>query len=109
VARFRRHGPAYLVLNRFLPGIRALFFVAAGLAGMRPRDVLLYGGISVALWSAVIIVAGALVGANLDSLERLVRHYSAICWAVLGAAALLYVGLRLVQRHRRRRGETPAG
>ena len=109
VARFQRHGPAYLVLNRFLPGIRALFFVAAGLAGMRPRDVLLYGGISVALWSAVIIVAGALVGANLDALQRLVRHYSAICWAVLGAAVLLYVGLRLVQRHRRRRGETPAG
>src|SRR5262245_13990194 len=28
IARFELHGPAYLVINRFVPGIRALFFVA---------------------------------------------------------------------------------
>jgi membrane protein DedA with SNARE-associated domain len=106
VARFERHGPAFLILNRFLPGIRALFFVAAGLAGMRRRDVLLYGGISVALWNAVIIAAGALLGANLDTLERWVRRYSVVCWVVLAAAVLGYVVLRLVRRQRRRRGET---
>jgi membrane protein DedA with SNARE-associated domain len=105
VARFRRRGPVYLVLNRFVPGIRALFFVAAGLSGMRQRDVLLYGGISVALWNALIIGLGAALGANLDSLERWVRRYSTAAWAILLGGVALYVVLRLVARARRRRRE----
>lgn len=100
VARFERHGPAFLILNRFVPGVRALFFLAAGLAGMRRRDVLLYGGLSVALWSALIIALGATVGANLESLERWVRRYTAVVWILLGAIALLYIGARLLRRWR---------
>lgn len=102
IARFERHGPAYLVVNRFLPGLRAFFFVAAGMAGMRARDVLLYGAISAALWNAVIIGAGAALGANLDTLERWVTRYSAAVWIALGAALVGYLAWRLVRRHRRR-------
>lgn len=103
---FERYGAAFLIVNRFLPGIRALFFVAAGMAGMRRRDVLLFGGISVALWNALIILLGAFLGANLESLEGWVRRYTGVCWAVLGGAVLVYVVVRLVQR--RRRGGRPA-
>jgi len=102
VARFERHGPAYLILNRFVPGLRALFFVAAGMAGMRRRDVLLYGGLSVALWSALLIALGAALGANLEALERWMRRYSAVAWAILGGALLAYLIVRLVRRTRRR-------
>jgi len=103
IARFERHGPAYLVVNRFLPGIRALFFVAAGMAGMRRRDVILYGAISVALWNALLIGLGAALGANLDALGAWVKRYTALSWAVLGAAAVAYLAWRLVLRRRRRR------
>jgi membrane protein DedA with SNARE-associated domain len=100
VARFQRHGPAYLILNRFVPGIRALFFLAAGLAGMRRRDVLLFGGLSVALWCALLLAAGAALGANLDALERWFRRYTTVIWILLAAAALLYIGARLLRRRR---------
>jgi len=103
VARFHRHGPIYLVVNRFLPGIRPLFFLAAGLAGMRPRDVLLYGGLSVALWSALLVALGASLGANLEALERWVKRYSTAVWIVLAGAALVYIGLRAIRRGRARR------
>lgn len=103
VARFERHGPIYLMVNRFLPGVRALFFVAAGMSGMRARQVLLWGGVSVALWNGVLIALGAAVGANLETLERWVRDYTTVAWIALGSALVLYVGFRLVRRWRRKR------
>jgi membrane protein DedA with SNARE-associated domain len=108
VARFERHGPVYLVLNRFVPGIRALFFVAAGLSGMRRRDVLLYGGLSIALWNALIIAVGASLGASLEALQRWARHYNRAAWTILVGAVALYVAARWIQRHRRRRAERRA-
>ena len=102
VARFQRHGALYLMLNRFMPGIRALLFVAAGMAGMRRRDVLLFGGLSVVLWNGLLIALGAALGANLESLRRWMSRYSTASWLVLGGALLLYVGFHLVQRRRRR-------
>ncbi len=103
VARFHRHGPIFLVVNRFVPGIRALFFVAAGLDGMRPRAVLLYGGLSVALWNGLLIALGAALGANLETLERWVKHYTKASWAILIGAVAIYVAFRLVARFRRRK------
>src|SRR5512133_651899 len=44
-ARYRRFGPWLLVANRFLPGIRAFVFVAAGATGIPLRTVLLFGGL----------------------------------------------------------------
>ena len=39
---FETHGEVYILLNRFLPGVRALFVYAAALAGMRFWRVMLF-------------------------------------------------------------------
>jgi membrane protein DedA with SNARE-associated domain len=102
VARFERHGPAYLVLNRFVPGLRPLFFVAAGMAGMRKRDVFLYGGLSVALWVALLIALGAALGANLESMERWIKRYSTFAWIAVAAGLTVFFIVRLIRRRRSR-------
>src|SRR5262249_48698448 len=43
VERFRRHGALYITINRFLPSVRALFFVAAGMARLPWWKVLAFG------------------------------------------------------------------
>lgn len=89
---FARHGPALLVVNRFLPGIRALFFVAAGMARVRPAAVLFYAALSAALWTALLLAAGFLVGDNLPLLEELFRRYFQVAWIFIAlvAVALLW-------------------
>jgi len=99
VERFRRHGPVYLVLNRFVPGIRALFFVAAGMAGMKPIPVLLYSAISAAAWNLLLIAAGGLLGANLDELEAWVAHYNLIAGGIVALVAILFIA-RALKRDR---------
>ena len=96
VTRFRRHGEAYLVLNRFLPGVRALFFVAAGMARLRPWRVLAFGLLSAAVWNALVFGAGWAAGANLDRIEALFAAYTKVAWIVIGlvVVALLVGWLR---------------
>jgi membrane protein DedA with SNARE-associated domain len=94
VDAYRRHGAALLVLNRFLPGVRAFVFVAAGAAGIPLGRVLLLGGLSAALWNALLLGAGALLVRSLPELLELFRAYSEIAWAILAGAALAWAAVR---------------
>ncbi len=89
--RFRRHGPVYLVLNRFVPGIRPFFFIAAGMAGMRARAVLFYGSLSALLWNLALIGAGMLLGANLYALLGWVERYSLVAGLLVVVVILFFV------------------
>jgi membrane-associated protein len=100
VGGFERHGPAYLVINRFLPGVRAFFFVAAGMAGMRWVPVMFYSALSSAMWNLGLIAIGATVGANFETLVRWVEHYTTAAWIVL---AVVVLGLVIRSAIRRRR------
>jgi membrane protein DedA with SNARE-associated domain len=97
-ASYRRWGPWLLVANRFFPGVRAFIFVAAGASGIPLRRVLLLGGISAALWNALLLAAGALVAENADELVALADRYTRGAWVVLGAAAALAVAVLLWRR-----------
>lgn len=99
VAGFQRHGAAYLVLNRFVPGVRSLFFVAAGLAGMSRRAVYGYGALSALLWNVGLLGVGLALGANYQRLEHLVTTYTTVVIAVIVVAV---TGVLLWKRHRRR-------
>jgi membrane protein DedA with SNARE-associated domain len=101
VVGFQRHGAIYLVLNRFVPGVRSLFFVAAGLAGMRRGPVLLFSGISALLWNLGLFALGAALGSNLDRLERWVTTYT-VASVVIVVGVVAVVALIAWWRRRRR-------
>lgn len=89
LAGYRRWGPAFLAVNRFMPGIRALFFVAAGMARMRTGPVLAWAALSALAWNALLLALGAALGTNLDQLENLARTYAMGIWIVFGIAGLV--------------------
>jgi len=101
-AGYRRWGGLFLVVNRFLPGVRAFFFLAAGAAHIPLWEVLLFGGISAALWNGLLLGAGAFAARNLSELVGLFQRYTAGAWIVVGAAGLLALAAWLGGRLRRR-------
>jgi len=105
VERFRRHGAVYLAVNRFLPGVRAFFFVAAGLAGLGWGPVLLWSTVSAMAWNALLVGLGYALGTNLESLERALSTYQSAAWGLI-AVVVGVVAVRLVRARRARgRGE----
>jgi membrane-associated protein len=89
VTSYQRWGALLLVANRFLPGVRAFIFLAAGAAGVPLRRVLVLGGISAALWNLVLLAAGGFVAHNADELVALMDRYTRVAWVTLAALALL--------------------
>lgn len=99
-ASFRRHGEAYIAVNRFLPGIRGFLFVAAGMAGMRFSRVMLWATVSSVAWNLLLLGAGMALGTQIDRIEALFRDYGIAAWAVL---AMVAISLFVRHRVRRRR------
>ncbi len=88
-ASYRRWGALLLLLNRFFPGIRAFLFLAAGASGIPLRKVLLYGGLSAAIWNALLLVAGGLLAHNAQELVLLFERYTRTAWALLAVTAVV--------------------
>jgi len=86
---FARHGEAYIVINRFLPGVRAFLFLFAGMVGMRFGRVMFFALISGIAWNLLVVGAGMMLGANIDLLEKVFRHYTMAVWIILAVVALL--------------------
>jgi membrane protein DedA with SNARE-associated domain len=73
---YARHGAMYLAVNRFLPALRAFFFVGAGLSRMSAGAVVLYGGLSALVWNALLLGVGYLVGSNWEVLVDIASRYT---------------------------------
>jgi len=90
-SKVAKHGGLYIVLNRFLPGIRPFILIAAGMGGMDIKRVLVFALISSVLWNSLLLFGGYMVGKNLDLLVEIFRSYQIFVWLVLCAIALLIV------------------
>ena len=100
VEKFRRHGGLYIAINRFIPSLRGLFFIAAGMARLRWWVVLLYGTLSALLWNALLLLLGVTVGESWDRLVSLFETYGLAFWCLVVIAVVALV----VRHYARRRG-----
>lgn len=85
-AKFRERGDLIVILNRFLPGMRAPICFAAGMVGITRHKVFCYSLISVLAWNAFLITAGFYVGATWDEASAFLRDYTL-------AATLFLIGI----------------
>jgi membrane protein DedA with SNARE-associated domain len=81
---YEKHGGMYLAVNRFLPALRAFFFVGAGLSRMSIVPVIVYGGLSALVWNGMLMGVGYLVGSNWDVLRELMARYTVATLILVG-------------------------
>ena len=88
---YEKYGAAYLLINRFLPALRAFFFVGAGLSRMSAGAVILYGGLSAALWNAALLAIGYGLGKNWEALRAFFETYTAASMGIVAAVVLVWL------------------
>jgi membrane protein DedA with SNARE-associated domain len=91
-AYFVRHGNISTLIGRFVPAIRQLISLPAGLARMRLRDFLIYTIIGSTSWNIILSALGYFLYTQKDLLDK---YYNEISWgfvilAVLFAGYLVY-------------------
>lgn len=97
---FKRWGDPLVLVARVVPVARSIVSIPAGTAKMPLPRFTLLTVIGSAVWNAVLIGAGVILGANWSTVQNWVGSYSNV---VLVAAAV-GVAVFLVYRHYRRRG-----
>jgi membrane protein DedA with SNARE-associated domain len=96
---FARHGGKVVVAARFLPLLRHLNGVCAGVSRMPWRRFLVANALGAAMWVAVWTAVGRLAGGHLDTVDRGLTRFTPY---VGGALAALLLGLVVRRRLRRR-------
>ena len=99
---FARHGDLVVLGARVVPGARSVVSIPAGTSRMPLLRFAVLTTIGSAVWNAVLIGAGVILGANWDRVSGWVGSYSDVVLAVVVAAAILYL---VIRRFRRRKSE----
>lgn len=85
---FDRHGAKAVFFCHFVPGVRSLISVPAGVARMHPAWFLACTAAGAGLWAALLASLGYFLGANFRRVEEYLDPAS---YVVLGAVVALYV------------------
>jgi membrane-associated protein len=100
---FTRYGGRALVLARFVPVVRTYVPLVAGMARLPYRRFLGWNALGAALWSIIMITAGALLG----GVPFVTGHVELIALGLVGLS-LVPVGVQLLRSMRTRAADRPA-
>jgi membrane protein DedA with SNARE-associated domain len=99
----KSYGVFFILANRFIPGLRAVVSIVAGLLQMPLWRVIPAAAISIAAWNYMLIRAGSELGENWEQVIELINRYNMIAGAILAVVAVV-VGIQYY-RNRKRNNE----
>ncbi|MFB1097274.1 DedA family protein [Terribacillus sp. JSM ZJ617] len=86
---FDKYGVWTVFLCRFIPVVRSLISIPAGMANMHFGMFLLYSTFGTLIWNAVMVMLGVWLGASWESVETYLGYYQ---YGVLALALLVLAG-----------------
>lgn len=99
---FERHGRTAVFVGRFVPGVRSLISIPAGVHRMPLVPFTAWTTLGSLIWNAALIGAGYELGAQWHVVERWVGDVANGVYVVLGVAVAVAVIVRIRKRRARR-------
>lgn len=90
---FEKHGPWAVFFGRFIPLIRSLISIPAGMVRMRWTRFLALTTLGTLIWNAVLVYLGTVVGASWETIVHYFDLYSKLVYIALVLGGLGVVGL----------------
>lgn len=103
---FDKYGKVSILIGRLIPGIRSLISIPAGIDRMNPLTFGLYTLAGSAVWNALLIYLGWILGENWHAVESVIDQYSKVVYALV-ALALGVAFLWLIRRARQEKHDHP--
>ena len=104
IGLFERHGPKFIMMARFLPGVRAVTYFVAGSTGVPYWKFLLYDGIAACASAPGWVMLGYWAGKN-RMLRKAWQYAKEVQIGVIGlilAILILWIAFSLIRRRLRR-------
>lgn len=88
---FERRGAIAVLLCRFVPGVRSLISIPAGIQGMPLVPFLAYSALGMGIWATALAWAGRLLGSNYDKVSNFVGPVSYVVLGMIGVVLVIWV------------------
>ncbi len=102
---FQQHGSATVFIGRLLPIVRTFISFPAGVARMPLTPFILYSTAGAFLWSALLVYAGTVLGANWEDIRHALQPFDLLIAVAVVAAVVLFIWWRLGTPGRPRRSK----
>ena len=97
-AYFNDHGKVSTFVGRFIPGIRQLISIPAGLSKMHFGWFLFYTFLGAGIWNAILAVIGYVAHGQADLINQYSHELSVAILVLLGAVVLYYLIKWIIKR-----------
>ncbi|MCH8518256.1 DedA family protein [Candidatus Gracilibacteria bacterium] len=94
---FKRHGAITTLVGRFIPAIRQLISIPAGIFHMNYLKFLFYTTLGAGIWNAVLLYIGYVAGQNDQLVRNLTSQITLWLIIILGLIIILYISY--VKKH----------
>jgi membrane protein DedA with SNARE-associated domain len=97
---FARHGPRSLLVAKWIPGLQTVAPPLAGAARMERLPFFAYTLTGALIWSCVFVGAGYALRDQLGAIGAMLAELGGLAVLLLGGGLALYLGFKVLQRHR---------
>ena len=95
---FNAHGKTSTFVGRFIPAIRQLISIPAGLARMPFGSFLLYTALGAFIWNAVLALLGYVAHGQADLIHRYSHELSVVLLGAVSVAAVWFIVKHLIRK-----------
>ncbi len=97
---FHKYGYNIILVNRFMPGTRAVVSFFCGVHKLKPIRTFIYSAISSFFWNAILISLGVFLGNNLELVDYYLGQYSKFILIIMALAAAYFLIRFLLKKKR---------
>ena len=97
---FDTKGNKTVFFCRFIPIVRSLISIPAGMSEMKMPKFLLYTTIGSAIWNTVLVIIGSIVGKNWEKVVEIIDKYSKV--VLISLVVLFVVGIFIFYKSRKK-------
>lgn len=102
---FEKYGYYVVLGNRFIPGIRSVVSLAAGITILRPQRVFLFALASAATWNFIWIYIGYTLGNNWEQVREkftvIIGSYNIAAVSIMVTAAAVYLLIKIFKNRKK--------
>ena len=84
---FDRYGGKLIVFNRFIPALRCVIGISAGISRVKPLRMAACVALGTLIWNGLLVYAGLLLGSNWKVILRILKAYNGVMLALILLAA----------------------
>ena len=88
---FHKYGYKIILINRFMPGTRAVVSFFSGVHHLKEFETFFFAGISSLFWNAILICLGIFLGNNLKLIDKYLKTYSNVILIIMAIAAVIFI------------------